>query len=110
MGQDIDTLARLEVQGFVPPRPVPDRLGAWVERAEESSPELRALRARLEAAYQEVNKAKAGHKPTLDAVAQWARSSSDSVTNINSRYDNKIIGLQLSVPLYAGGYLTSSPP
>lgn len=108
MGAGIDTLARLDVQGFAPARPVPDLLPAWVERAEQASPELRALRARLEIARQEVDKAKAGHKPTLDAVAQWSRSSSDSVTNINSRYDNKTIGLQLTVPLYAGGYVSST--
>ena len=108
MGMDIDTLAPLDVQRFAPSRPVPDQLAAWVERAEQESPELRALRARLEVARQEVDKAKAGHQPTLDAVAQWARSSSDSVTNINSRYDNKVLGLQLTVPLYAGGYVTST--
>ena len=108
MGARIDTLARLDVQSFRPSRPVPDQLSVWVERAEQASPELRALRARLEIARQEVEKAKAGHKPTLDAVAQWSRSSSDSVTNINSRYDNKTIGLQLTVPLYAGGYVSST--
>ena len=30
------------------------------------------------------------------------------MTNVNSRYDNKSIGLQLSVPLYAGGYVSST--
>jgi outer membrane protein/protease secretion system outer membrane protein len=30
------------------------------------------------------------------------------VTSVNSRYDNKTIGLQLSVPLYAGGYVSST--
>ena len=108
MGTDIGTLARLDVERFTPSRPMPDLLSAWVERAELASPELRALRARLEAARQEVDKAEAGHKPTLDAVAQWTRSSSDSVTNINSRYENKTIGLQLTIPLYAGGYVSST--
>ena len=69
---------------------------------------MQALRAQLDAATQEIDKAKAGHKPTLDAVAQWSRSNSDSVTSVNSRYDNKSIGLQLSVPLYAGGYVSST--
>ena len=41
-------------------------------------------------------------------MAQWARTNSDSVTSVNSRYDNKVIGLQLSVPLYAGGYISST--
>ena len=108
MGQSVDALARLDVQRFTPLAPVPNQLDVWVERAEQASPELQSLRAQLDAAREEVAKAKAGHKPTLDAVAQWARSNSDSVTNVNSRYDNKTIGLQLSVPLYAGGYVSST--
>ena len=69
---------------------------------------MRSLRAQLEAARLEVEKAEAGHKPTLDAVAQWSKSNSDSVTNVNSRYDNKSIGLQLTVPIYSGGYIRST--
>lgn len=107
-GQGVDTLASLDVQGFSPVAPVPAGVEAWIEKAEQASPELQALRAQLEAARQEIDKAQAGHKPTLDAVAQWGRSNSDSVTNVNSRYDNKSIGLQLSVPLYSGGYVNST--
>lgn len=107
-GQSLDTLASLDVERFTPSAPAPAGVEAWIERAEQASPELESLRAQLEAARQEIDKAEAGHKPTLDAVAQWARSSSDSVTNVNSRYDNKTIGLQLSVPLYSGGYVNST--
>ena len=107
-GGTIDTLAKLDIQRFVPTVPVPESLEAWTDRAERASPELQALRAQWEAARQEIEKAKSGHKPTLDAVAQWSRSTSDSVTSINSRYDNKTIGLQLTIPLYGGGYVSST--
>jgi outer membrane protein TolC len=40
-------------------------------------------------------------------VAQWSRSQSESVTNTQSRYDNASYGLQLNVPLFAGGYVNS---
>ena len=83
-------------------------MDAWTQRAEEASPELQSLRAQLDAAGAEIEKAKSGHKPTLDAVAQWSRSNSDSVTSVNSRYDNKVVGLQLTVPLYGGGYVSST--
>ena len=108
MGRPVDVLASLDVRRFNPTAPIPGLVDDWVERAEKASPELQSLRAQLDAAGMEVQKAQAGHKPTLDAVAQWSRSNSDSVTNVNSRYDNKSIGLQLSVPLYAGGYVSSS--
>ena len=47
-------------------------------------------------------------KPTLDAVAQWSRSTSENVTNVNSRYTNNSLGLQLNIPLYGGGYVSST--
>lgn len=87
--------------------PDPGALLHWTDRAEQASPELRALRAQLEAARFEIEKARAGHKPTVDAIAQWSISDSDNVTRVNSRYDNKSIGVQLNVPLYAGGYVNS---
>jgi len=39
---------------------------------------------------------------------QWSRSNSDSVTSVNSRYNNKSVGLQLNVPLYSGGFVNST--
>ncbi len=87
--------------------PDPARLQDWTDRAERNSPELRSLRAQREAAQYEIEKARAGHKPTLDAIAQWALTDSDSVTSVNQHFNNKSIGFQLNVPLYAGGMVTS---
>ncbi|MES2999401.1 MAG: TolC family outer membrane protein [Pseudomonadota bacterium] len=83
------------------------RLDEWTERAEANSPELISLRAQREASRREIDKARSGHLPTLDAVAQWSISDSDNVTRINSRYDNRSIGVQLNVPIFAGGYVSS---
>lgn len=80
----------------------------WLAQAETRSPELRQLRARLETARLEVEKARAGHLPTLDAVAQWSRSGSENVTSPATRYLNRTMGVQLSVPLYAGGYVNAT--
>ena len=101
------TLAPVDERKLVLERPVPDRLEDWTERAELSSPELRSLKAQREAARHEIDKAKAGHLPTLDAIAQWSISDSDNPTRLDSRFDNKAIGLQLNVPIYAGGYVSS---
>lgn len=107
-GQAVEQLAGLDGERFAPQQPVPASVDEWIARAEAASPELQSLRAQAEAARQEVDKARAGHLPTLDAVAQWSRTSSDNVNSVNQRYDNKIIGLQLQVPLYAGGYVNST--
>lgn len=108
VGKPVDVIADLDVDRFKPTLPVPERVEDWIAQAEDASPQLRALRAQLEAARMEIEKAQAGHKPTLDAVAGWSRQDSDSVTSVNNVYNQKFIGLQLSVPLYAGGYVNST--
>lgn len=80
----------------------------WIEQAELNSPELRSLGAQLEAARHELEKAQAGHYPTLDAIAQWSRNDSDTITSIKTRYSNRSIGLQLNIPLYSGGHVSST--
>lgn len=107
-GQPVLVLSPLDVSRFDARPPAPSTVDAWISRAETSSPELQSLRAQLETARQEIEKAKAGHMPTLDAVAQWSRTNSDNVTSVNNRYDNKVIGLQLSVPIFSGGYVSST--
>jgi len=87
--------------------PNPPRLQDWVDRAELTSPELRSLRAQVEAARFEIDKARSGHLPTLDAIAQWAITENDTVTQTNSRFNNKAIGVQLNVPIYSGGFVSS---
>jgi TolC family type I secretion outer membrane protein len=82
-------------------------LNGWIEKALAQSPEVKALQARLQAATKEIQKARAGHAPTLDAVLQWSDSSSENVTRLNSRFENKAIGFQLTIPLYQGGYVSS---
>lgn len=108
VGRPVDSLADLDVPRFQPGPPVPARVEDWIALAEEASPQLRSLRAQLETARMEIEKAKAGHKPTLDAVAGWSRQDSDTVTSVNNVYNQKFIGLQLNVPLYSGGYVNST--
>lgn len=85
----------------------PVDLPSWIASAEANSPELQALSARLRSAELEVGKAQSGHWPTLDAVAQWSISDSENVTRVNTQYLQRSLGLQFSVPLYAGGYVNA---
>jgi outer membrane protein/protease secretion system outer membrane protein len=103
----VGQIARLYAGKLPLLQPEQQNLDAWLAKAEASSPELLALKARLEAARSEVTKAQGGHYPTLDAVAQITRSASENVTTPSSRYSNRALGLQLNVPLYAGGYTSS---
>jgi outer membrane protein/protease secretion system outer membrane protein len=106
-GRPLSQLARVEGEKLQLSAAAKQSLDQWLELAEQSSPELMALKARVEATKLEVEKAQGGHYPTLDLVAQWQRSGSENVTTPSSSYTNKVIGLQLNLPLYSGGYADS---
>jgi protease secretion system outer membrane protein len=107
-GMTADALAGLNPVKLQLQLPVPNDVSAWIERAQESSPELRALRARVAAASLEVDKANAGHYPTLDAVAQWSRSVSENTQALESGQETRSIGLQASFPIFSGGSVNSA--
>ena len=107
INRPVDNLATLDPSKLVLTDPTPALIENWIDLAETNSPEIQSLKAQVEVARYEVEKAQAGHYPTLDAVAQWSRTDSDSVTTVNNRYTNKTIGLQLNVPIFAGGYVNS---
>lgn len=107
VNEPIEKISTLNVAQLQLQNPQPDRLQDWIARAELNSPQLQSLKSRVEVSRQEIKKAQSGHLPTLDAVAQWSNSKSESVTNTSSSYTNNLIGLQLSIPLFAGGYVNS---
>ncbi len=108
INQPVSAVAKLNVLALKLLGPDPSNIDEWTQRAEKNSPEMKAMQARVEAARREVSKSQAGHLPTLDAIAQWSNSGSENITRINSRYENKTIGLQLNVPLFSGGYVNST--
>ena len=108
VNQPVERIAKLNVSALKLALPEPANLDAWTQKAERASPEIKAMQARLDQAKREVSKSQAGHLPTLDAVAQWSNSGSENITRINSRYENKSIGVQLNIPIYSGGYVNST--
>lgn len=101
------TLARIDAQRLRL-EPPSEKLDAWIARAEEQNPELRAIRSNIEVAEREVDKGRAAHLPTLDLVASRSNSDSDSNTTIGTQYWTSSIGVQLNIPLYAGGQVNSA--
>lgn len=78
-------------------------MDSWVEKALAGSAVVQAQRAALEAANQQVEIARGGHYPTLDAVASYADSTAGNGTFGGFDQTNATIGLQLNIPLYQGG-------
>jgi protease secretion system outer membrane protein len=108
VGQPVSKVAGLDPAKSILAYPQPNSLDVWIDRAELNNQQFKSLRAKVEAARLEIDKAYAGHHPTIDLVAQVARSDSENQNYINSRYTNTSVGLQLNVPLYAGGSVNSA--
>jgi len=108
INQPVDSLTTVDAKRLPLLPPEPADVGEWIRLAEASSPEVRALQARLDAAKAEIAKARGGHYPTVDAVAQISKSGSENVTSPSSSYTNHLVGLQVNIPLFAGGYVNST--
>lgn len=97
--------------------PTPNDAKAWVDTAAQQNLNLQASNFAVDAAEETLRQRKAGHAPTVDAVAQYQRGDNDSLGYVNSgtpgapRYNGDVeqrsIGLQLNIPIFSGG-LTSS--
>lgn len=83
--------------------PVLPDLAVLLAEAELLHPQLRALRARVESTRNEVLKADAVGKPTLDALARFTRSQGENTLNPGSHFSNHQIGVQFNWPIYQGG-------
>jgi outer membrane protein len=89
--------------------PEPAAMDKWVEEARSNSHQVRLAQASTTLAGQEVERNRSGHYPTLDAFATWGdnRSGAGTFGGAGTDINNRIIGLQLAVPIYQGGLVNS---
>ncbi|MBX6392146.1 MAG: TolC family outer membrane protein [Burkholderiales bacterium] len=92
--------------------PEPADMNAWVEAALAGNFGVLANQAAYEIAARQVEVQRAGHYPTLDAVASYQDSTSlggglASPTAQRQNTNAAVIGLQLNVPLFEGGSVSS---
>ncbi len=103
----VEDLAPLAARFTVQPL-IPARFEPWRDLAVAHNAELASQRHGLEVAEHNVERQRAGHLPSLSAYASSGVSSSSSESSYNQRYDTDSIGLQLSMPLFAGGGVSAS--
>ncbi|PIT75455.1 TolC family outer membrane protein [Limnohabitans sp. B9-3] len=80
-------------------------VSVWVSQSEAASPAVRQAQLALSVASLEVDKAQAGHKPTLDAQLSYSgvRNDGGNVTGtVSSHIYNPSAALVLNVPIFAG--------
>ena len=103
-GQPISGLKGLP-DDFRPELPPEQNAQAWVDRALEQNPDLKAAQYTLESAQHGVSSARAGHYPTLDFSGGYSNGTSwDSVPGTLSRDgEGYNWGVTLTVPIFSGG-------
>jgi len=95
--------------------PNPDDPKAWVELALHQNPTLTSSSFQVEAANQNINTARAGHLPVLNAQLGYSRAPTWADTDFrggtfHSSSDPKwgsSVGVVLSVPIFSGGFTQS---
>lgn len=109
--QAFNLLTRLEVLAFDAYQlPAVTRLGllpefeqALLDRILATNPDLAAMRAAEAVSERRLAQASADHLPTLDLIGAVNRAQNDSTNTLGARYHNTQIGVQLVVPIFAGG-------
>jgi outer membrane protein, protease secretion system len=107
VGQEVTNLDALSSNFPVQPMR-PATIDEWRALAMEKNAEIIAQRHNVEVTNQEVNKNRAGHFPRLDAVASISNSKSETVNTLGQDYRTRSAGLQLSIPLFSGGYVNAA--
>jgi len=106
LGQETNTLAILRPEVSIP-KPQPENSTAWREQARENNPAVLASQAALGAAEAAVSKNRAEHAPTLDLVAShgvdYSSGSVSTPSDFQTNTHSTKIGVQFTVPLFAGG-------
>lgn len=87
------------------PTPQPSDPEVWVATAETASPSILQARKAVEIAELETDKAKAGHKPTLDLTTSYGVTRNvggSAQTGLDSKPKNGNVGVAFNLPLFAG--------
>jgi protease secretion system outer membrane protein len=82
--------------------------GAWIDEAFARNPSIQARRYQLDSARFEVDRNRAGHFPRVDFVASAVDSQNESISTLNQQARLYSAGIQVSIPIFAGGGVDAS--
>ncbi|HEX4883088.1 MAG TPA: TolC family outer membrane protein [Casimicrobiaceae bacterium] len=94
---------------FEPTLPEPNVLDHWLDRALTDNLNVRIAGYTFDVASLEIDRARAGHLPTVDLVASAGQSWGSGSLSNDFRSDSRSvqIGVALNVPIYQGGFVDS---
>jgi outer membrane protein len=92
----------------IKPHAIEQSMEKWLEIAAQNNLNIQIQQDALRFSEQEVERLRAQHLPTLDAVAGYTDNYTNGGTNgFGNELKNSNIGLQLNIPLYQGGAISS---
>lgn len=104
IGETDITLKPLQ-EAFPMPQPEPKDPSQWIKAAESANFTVIAAINQAESLRKSIELQRSGHYPTLDLVGGY--TFSDVGSNFGIRGDRESIGVQLNVPIFAGGAVNS---
>jgi len=111
IGVYVQTVAPVRDQIPLVP-PTPNSIDEWTDTALTQNRQLAAAQYAAEIARKEIRRTQSGHMPTVDLVAAREYDStsggfSSSLTGGSRKLTTDSVGLQLSLPIFQGGLVTS---
>jgi outer membrane protein len=104
VGRPNTTPQPLALPAMLPTLPMND-MEQWVVQAQDNHPSIQQAKIALEVARLETQKARAGHKPTVDLVGSYSMVNNNGTFgggSADSRVNNAAIGVNFNLPLFAG--------
>ena len=87
------------------PKPTPTNINEWNTQALNQNLNILVAKSESEISQDNIETQRSGHYPRLDIVGQFGMD--DTSGNLWSRGNTESIGLQLNVPLFEGGQVSS---
>jgi outer membrane protein len=88
-------------------KPQPENIEDWINAASQHNLQLIAARYGVEIAREKIKMQVSGHLPSLSLIGNYGKTA--TLNNIPSSLNNNsaTLGLELDIPLFAGGAVTS---
>jgi outer membrane protein len=108
IGRSTPALAPLSAR-FTLKSPQPATMDAWVDLALKANLQVQLAQSAKTFAEQEIDRNRAAHLPTLDAFVSVsnAGTGAGTLTSVGNDIRQSSVGVQLALPLYQGGLVSS---
>ena len=89
------------------PAPNPNNVEDWVSQSQSANLDVRIRQQSKTIADQEIDRARAGHYPTLDLIASYTDLNNQNFGSGTIDSTSTVVGLEFNLPIYQGGLVSS---